>query len=397
MNNLIFRIKRRVILIIDRYIRFFVSIIPRKKGLIVYGGALDLFIDNAKHLFLQNNENAPFDHCIQVWLTRNPKTYERIKQIGYSVEYSNTLKGWWIMMRAQFVIYDNEIREFSRYNLSEGAIRIELWHGLPLKFWGCIKMDDQDEYKPKSFFYEKYIRTHAHGDYTICTHHNQKKFFSAAFQIPIKNVFVSSYPRNRVLLMDENTREQYVHKYESEEYYSFYRSLKDNSYYKIVYMPTFRDNNPYYLNTAINDWQRINEVCKLTKTKLYLKVHRVTPLPDIKKYSNIEVLDNGMDIYPLLPRMDMLITDYSSIMFDFSLLKKPIVLYTYDISEYVHDSRKVTQNYHELRAKLTEVCCFEELINVVKISKDNIKDFPVEGYFDKSENIMEINEILNCI
>ena len=47
-------------------------------------------------------------------------------------------------------------------------------------------------------------------------------------------------------------------------------------------------------------------------------------------YSNIKVLESESDVYPLFEKIDLLITDYSSIFFDFLLTDKPILFYPYD-------------------------------------------------------------------
>lgn len=389
------RILRRLNRIIDRYIRFFVNLFPRDSHLIVYGGALDLFIDNSKHLFIYNCSDCRslkgFRH---IWLTRKESTYTTIKNINLPVLKSNGIKGWYYMLRAGVVVFDNEIHEFSRYNLTEGATRIELWHGLPLKFWGQIKDDNQEAYIPRSWFCEKFIEIHPHGDYTICAHINQRNFFSAAFNIPVEKVILSGYPRLRCFYMDENERDAYIRKYEKKSLYDIYTELKSLQKYKIIYMPTFRDGNPRYINSAIPDWSILNEICSKNNSILYLKVHRVTPLPKLDSFSNIKVLDSELDIYPILNQIDMLITDYSSIMYDFALLNKPVVLYTYDIDGYRQNSRKLTMRFLELKEKLTNVEKFDMLLNVIGSDKKSIKRFPVNDYYQIPNNFEAINRLI---
>ena len=49
-----------------------------------------------------------------------------------------------------------------------------------------------------------------------------------------------------------------------------------------------------------------------------------------EEHSNIHVLENNSDVYPLFSIIDLLITDYSSIYFDFLLTKKPVLFFPYD-------------------------------------------------------------------
>lgn len=78
----------------------------------------------------------------------------------------------------------------------------------------------------------------------------------------------------------------------------------------------------------------------------------------------------------------MLITDYSSVCFDFALTKKSIVLYTYDKNEYMAKSRPLHQHFLDLMTRVTNVEKFESLLDVILNKKDNVKPFPVDCYFD---------------
>lgn len=60
-------------------VRILTKFIPKDNRLIVYGGALDLFIDNTKYLFLYNRKN--FKDCKHIWLTRRQEIVERINNV----------------------------------------------------------------------------------------------------------------------------------------------------------------------------------------------------------------------------------------------------------------------------------------------------------------------------
>jgi CDP-glycerol glycerophosphotransferase (TagB/SpsB family) len=185
-----------------------------------------------------------------------------------------------------------------------------------------------------------------------------------------------------------------VRKYESSSTVLLYEKLKNEKRKKIIYMPTFRDKDAYYLDKAIPDWELLNKECKKNGIVLYVKVHRVTPLPEISDYSNISIINNKIDIYPLLPFFDRMITDYSSIMFDFSLLGKSIVLYIYDYEEYISNSRPLYNHFKELIATLTSVNSFEKLLNVLNVSDHEIKRFPSEKYFERPQTFNIVQNLI---
>ena len=372
--------------------RFLISLLPRDKHLIVYGGAWDLLIDNAKHQFILNNENISiYKH---VWLSKKRQNVNYIRQHGFWAEMSNSLRGRFFLLRAGFVIFDDSISYFANSLLAVGAIRINIWHGIPVKMLGHSSKD------------EDYISCNSHdrwhiirdacvmGDYCVCPSTNVIRYLSYSFQIPPEKIVIGNYPRNRFFFMSEEERENYVVKYESDEYYETYKYIKNLKVRKIVYMPTFRDKNKYYINEAISDWVFLNNACMQAGTVLFVKVHRVTPLPETSEFSNIIILDNDMDVYPMLPLFDMLITDYSSIMFDFSLLNKKILLYPYDMEQYRMQSRPLYNYYYDLLHELSSVYNFDDFVNSMSVDFESIKSFPSNKYVDKPNDFSGVQKLI---
>ena len=98
-------------------------------------------------------------------------------------------------------------------------------------------------------------------------------------------------------------------------------------------------------------------------------------------YSNIRVLDNESDMYPLFANVDLLITDYSSIFFDFLLTDKPVLFYPYDKDAYLTQDRSMyddydsvtpghkAYNFEELYSKL------EDFFNKPELLKESAVDY----------------------
>lgn len=106
----------------------------------------------------------------------------------------------------------------------------------------------------------------------------------------------------------------------------------------ILYAPTFRDNQHtsgigYTYNLGIN----FDELAVLADNYIILfRTHYfITNLFDFNKYKGfVYDVSNYDDINELYLISDILITDYSSVFFDFANLKKPIIFYMYDLDEY---------------------------------------------------------------
>ncbi len=89
---------------------------------------------------------------------------------------------------------------------------------------------------------------------------------------------------------------------------------------------------------------KVKEIFKLIDKKLgdeqvfFVNFHPI--LKDsisLSKYKHIKPFPKGIDNYSFLNCADALVTDYSSVFFDYSLTKKPIILFMYDYDEYMHD------------------------------------------------------------
>jgi CDP-glycerol glycerophosphotransferase (TagB/SpsB family) len=101
-------------------------------------------------------------------------------------------------------------------------------------------------------------------------------------------------------------------------------------------MPTFRENG---FSAFPLDFKTLNKSMEEQNIKFYVKLHPyvLSKYRDTIKeqtFSNIIFYNTAGDIYPILKYIDILITDYSSIAYDFLLLNKPIIFFNYDYIEY---------------------------------------------------------------
>ena len=67
-----------------------------------------------------------------------------------------------------------------------------------------------------------------------------------------------------------------------------------------------------------------------------------------RHHRNTQFVAANSDIYPLLRDVDVLVTDYSSIYFDFLLLDRPVVFFCYDLDSYTRDDRALLFDYQTM-------------------------------------------------
>ncbi len=113
-------------------------------------------------------------------------------------------------------------------------------------------------------------------------------------------------------------------------------------------MPTFRESETlFFENFDKNDFQKfLAENTLLFCIKLHPKSKLNEEFKNIQS-ENIMLINKDADSYVFLKLADVLITDYSSIYFDYLLLDRPIIFFAYDLKEYLNDSRKMYFDYDE--------------------------------------------------
>lgn len=91
------------------------------------------------------------------------------------------------------------------------------------------------------------------------------------------------------------------------------------------------------MNYALPDLARVNEVLKKEKALLILKLHESVSYNTFESdLENVVYMNPNMDLYPVLPFTDVLITDYSSIYYDYLLMeKKGVIIYDFDYESYI--------------------------------------------------------------
>jgi CDP-glycerol glycerophosphotransferase len=217
----------------------------------------------------------------------------------------------------------------------KGAKFIQTWHGTPLKKLALdmdsVNMADEtdiDNYK-RTFY--KNTRS---WDYLISQNHFSTEVFRRAFAFD-KEMLEIGYPRNDILF----------HGNTSEVILSLKKKMRLPTDKKILlYAPTWRDNE-YYANGSYKfnramDFDLLRE--KLGQEYICIvKYHYlVKENLDWSAYKGfVYKFDMCEDIAELYLVADMLITDYSSVMFDYSILNRPLFFFAYDLEEYKDNLR----------------------------------------------------------
>lgn len=314
----------------------FSFLLPRSRKRLVFGSYRGGFADNSKYLYLYVAEHyKEFDIC---WLSLNRQTVKHVRSLGLPACWVLSPIGAWKALRAKYWFVNSYTSDIM-YCLSGNAVVINLWHGVGLKRCefniqngGLSDRYVRQTFKERFYHPESFRRP----DYLLSSTSFQTKLFASAFRIPQEKCLELGYPRNLILTMPKEEIRAFVEKYEPKETLQLIEKIEkfDKAF---IYMPTWRDSQLDIFSQQF-DLEALNKVLLGQNALMLLKPHPNTHTNDISGYSNIVLVNRTTDIYGVLPFTDVLITDYSSILYDYLLIpKKQVILYLYDYQEYVKD------------------------------------------------------------
>lgn len=328
------------------YVFSFLCIRDRNKWLF---GTNVGFTDNAKYLFIYANEQK--DEIRPIWITSSRDAVERIHKMGFEAYPKYSIKGLYHSLTAHVYVFTYHSKDINFFT-SGNVRKINLWHGVGIKGGNGGKKDNNFASKKNSSYLTKILLPHMYEKNTLflSTSDMMDKHFKQMFSLDDKVIFDAIYPRCYYMCKSQNEILSFIDKYEPK---SMRKMVTKLSHYDKVYlyMPTWRGNlNDDFIREANFDFEKLNDILVKQDRLFILKLHpavRVLQNVNEKEFSNICFLDKRLDIYPLLPFVDVLITDYSSIYYDFLLLNKGILLYPFDKERFIENSNDLAFDYDE--------------------------------------------------
>ena len=309
------------------------------------------YSDNPRALYEYVLNNEPSIRT--VWMTDRMDIYLRLKKEGKPVALRKSKEGKAIQKKAGYFfcthgkLVDSSEGELQYMN---GIHYVNLWHGVPIKQIG----DDETGFKYKHITIGKKIKTAIRKvivpweflfDTMLCG--------SPFFEPFMRSAFGRTYQRFI------NIPEPRLSKLYSKQVDSFIVQInqKFDNPIKVMYMPTFRDSNFGQFNPfshADFDVTKFTEILDNNNMVFMYKGHFLDRnMQNQIENKRILSIDDSCyeDLYLFLKDIDILITDYSSVYFDFLYLKKPIILFPFDYNEYIKLSRPFYFNYELMEAK----------------------------------------------
>ena len=279
---------------------------------------------NPKYLYEQMIKDGLDNKYDLIWILNNID--EPINGSGKKVK-RKTLKYYYYMATSKYWIFN--CRQADEIIKRKENIYLQTWHGTPLKKL-AMDMDnvnmagqtDINEYK------EKFYNNSRRWDYLLIQNDYSREIFKKAFAF--NKTILNGYPANDILYTENNK--------ESIDKIKDKLNIPKNKKI-ILYAPTWRDDNFYkkghYRMNIELDLDRMQKELGNEYIILLRMHYLITNNINIEKYKGfVYDYSQGYDIQELYLVSDILITDYSSVMFDYSNLNRPIIFFTYDIEQY---------------------------------------------------------------
>lgn len=312
--------------------RCMVLILPVKKNVILFESNLGRnYTGNPRAVYEEMVRQGLDQEYECIWFFENPRkkipgNAKIVKRARFQYLYYMAIAKVWLFdcRQPEFLIKRKE------------TSYIQTWHGTPLKKL-ALDMEQIDSVVSSSIeeYHEQFRKNTATWDYLISQNHFSTETFKRCFDFADKPIFEVGYPRNDILFRGNN--KEYIEKIKKHYHIPLDKKV-------ILYAPTWRDNEFYvqgcYKFVSPLDFKKAQ--AELGDEYVFLvKYHYlVSDKIDWSEYKGfVYSFNEKIDISRLYLIADMLITDYSSVMFDYSILKRPMLFFAYDLEDYENNLR----------------------------------------------------------
>jgi len=301
------------------------------------------FDDSPKAVFDVMKADPRFKDYKFVWAFHEPNQYEvdgaeKIKTDG--LHYFKTA------LAARVWVTNSSVERGLNFK-GKNTLYLNTWHGTPMKKMGSDINSDNTSFNSKG---------KNHFDVMMSQGRYETDIFSAAFDIPKEHFLEVGLPRNDILVNYTNEQRQSIRSK---------LGFRDDQLV-LLYCPTFREyekdeNNGVVMAPPMDlkKWEREFGDRYILLMRAHYEVSKVM---QIEENSFVRNMTNYPDLNDLYIAADILISDYSSVFFDYSITGKPMLHFCYDYEKY--SSKRGM--YFDIREKISGADTEEDLIELIK-------------------------------
>lgn len=329
------------------------------------------YSDSPKSIYEYMISSGKYDDYKFIWAFRNPGDFAfLLDNPNTSIVKANTKNYEKALIRSKFWIMNYRVADHIYPN--EEQVYAQLWHGTPLKRLGYDIHISDNAMNSKNEIRDKYRIDAEKFKYILSPSAFASEKFISAWNLKTvgkeNTVLLDGYPRNDFLV---NFNEEDVREIKAR------LEIIDTDKKIIFYAPTWRDNQHTsgvgYTYEVSVDFDKLRRELQDQYIILFRAHYLVANTFDFEKYDGfIFNVSDYSDINHLYAVSDMLITDYSSVFFDYAVLEKPIIYYMYDLKQYGNTIRGFYLDVKELPGPIVE--SEDDLIKAIRSSTNFVAD-----------------------
>lgn len=381
-KNTVFRICGRKVSYFLKYIRFKIRGFGKKVDnhtILFFAFKGKSYACSPKAIYEYMLKDPKYQNYQFIWAFKKPEEHHQLaknkntKVIKYGgKEYEKHLaiaKYWIFNYRVADHIYPKK-----------NQVYVQCWHGTPLKKLGYDLKNTHNAMNSQKEIYDRYKIDAKKFKYILSPSHFATEKFISAWNLKNTNqtnkVVEKGYPRN-----------DFLSNYTQEDVKRVKRKLNVPEDKKVIlYAPTFRDDQHKsgvgYTYQTVVDFDLLKQNLEKEYVILFRAHYLVANSFQFENYKDfLYDVSNYDDINELYIISDLLITDYSSVFFDYANLKRPIIFYMYDFDLYKDELRGFYIDISELPGEIAKTQT--ELLKKVENVKDFVYDKKYQEFYQK--------------
>lgn len=274
------------------------------------------------------------------------------------------------MHTAKYWVFNYKIADFIKPNKNQ--VFLQCWHGTPLKRLGCDLLHFDNKLNTVEGMKKRYRIEAEKFSYFISPSKYASEKFTSAWNL-------KEIGKENIMLEEGYPRNDFLYNYKDKDIEDVKKKILGEQYEKnkkiILYAPTYRANQHEtgvgYVYKEEVDFESLREKIGEEYIILFRPHYFIANVFDFEKYKgfvyDVSKVDDINELYII---SDMLITDYSSVFFDYANLKRPMIFYMYDLEYYRDKSNGFYIDVEEeLPGKIVKTD--DELINeIIRLSKE---------------------------
>ena len=313
-----------------------------------------------------------------IWCFKDPDEYSFLLQNDRtSLVKFRTKEDSKALRKAKYWI--TNYRMLNQQYPRKGQIYLQCWHGTPLKRLGYDIIESDNAMNSLAEIREKYRTDAEKFSYILSPSPFATEKFATAWNLnetgQRHKIIEEGYPRNDRLAVTTETERARLRK-----------ELGIEGRKVILYAPTWRDNQHtsgqgYTYKTEV-DFDMLQKELGDEYVMLFRAHYLVANSFDFEHYKDFVIdVSSYPDINDLYIAADILVTDYSSVFFDFSILEKPVIFYMYDLEHYANEMRGFYLSLDELPGPIVQD--EDSLINEIRKTADWVADDKYIGFKER--------------